>query len=372
MPRFYTLDSPGRTSYAHPVRRIALLLATAGAAIACAPAHASTVWLCFPGQKADPCTKTLTFTAVAKDGSMKRYTVGPRKRQPVDCFYVYPSVSTENRGNSDLKPGFEETDTARLQASWFSPICRVFAPMYRQVTTHGDGNPYRGDYALEWKDVLAAWREYLARDNHGRGVVLIGHSEGAFLLKRLIRERIEDDPKALRLLVSAVLLGGNVTVGENGDFRRVRPCAAAKQFGCVVAYSSWDRPPPANASFEHVDNPRQHVLCVNPGAPGGGPAPATPIFLTTSFDEMGGVSPQIMFAVDSDWVSYPGLYRAECKRRGGMAWLQITPITHGDRRPTAHAVNGAGWGLHPLDVNIALFELVGLVGSEATAYLSHR
>ena len=62
-------------------------------------------------------------------------------QQPIDCFYVYPSVSTENRGNSDLKPGIEETDTARLQASWFSPICRVFAPMYRQVTTHGDGNP---------------------------------------------------------------------------------------------------------------------------------------------------------------------------------------------------------------------------------------
>ena len=145
-----------------------------------------------------------------------------------------------------------------------------------------------------------------------------------------------------------------------------------KQFGCVVAYSTYDKPPPADASFERVANAGQHVLCVNPGAPGGGPAPATPIFLTTSFNEMGGISPRLLFAVNTDWVSYPGLYKAECKRRGSMAWLQVTPVTHNDKRPTAHAMNGASWGLHPLDMNIALFELVGLVGSQATAYLSHR
>ena len=357
------------------MRRIALVLAVIGAACACASARASTVWLCYPGQKADPCSRSLSFTSIVKDGSIRQYTVGARKGQPIDCFYAYPSVSTEDSGNSDLKPGIEETDTARLQASWFSPICRVFAPMYRQVTTHGDGNPYHGDYSLEYKDVLAAWRDYLAHDNHGRGVVLIGHSEGAFLLKRLIQEQIENDPKVRRLLVSAVLLGGNVRVGnsspKDGDFQHVPPCSSTKQFGCVVAYSTYDKPPPADASLERVANSRQHVLCVNPGAPGGGPAPATPIFLTTSFNEMGGISPRLLFAVNTDWVSYPGLYKAECRRCGSMAWLQVTPVTHNDKRPTARAMNGASRGLHPLDMNIALFELVGLVGSQATAYLSH-
>ena len=58
-------------------------------------------------------------------------------------------------------------------------------------------------------------------------------------------------------------------------------------------------------------------------------------------------------------------------RRGGMAWLQVTKASGHDKRPVAHAMYGAHWGLHPLDVNIALFELVGLVGSQATAYL-HR
>ena len=39
----------------------------------------------------------LDFTAVTKDGATKRFTVGARRGQPIDCFYVYPSVATKNR-----------------------------------------------------------------------------------------------------------------------------------------------------------------------------------------------------------------------------------------------------------------------------------
>jgi hypothetical protein len=58
-------------------------------------------------------------------------------------------------------------------------------------------------------------------------------------------------------------------------------------------------------------------------------------------------------------------------RRGAQAWLQVTKASAKDKRPAARAMNGARWGLHPLDVNIALYELDGLVIGQATAYL-HR
>jgi hypothetical protein len=71
----------------------------------------------------------------------------------------------------------------------------------------------------------------------------------------------------------------------------------------------------------------------------------------------------------TDFVSYPGLYHASCKRRGSMAWLEVSgPITRGDRRPVATPQRGGNWGLHALDVNIALFELVALVANQAKAY----
>ena len=88
---------------------MAFLLAAGAAALVCSQAQAhvqaAPVWLCHPGQKANPCTRSLSFTAVNADARVKGYGVGARKAQPIDCFYVYPSVSTEHRGNSDLEAG---------------------------------------------------------------------------------------------------------------------------------------------------------------------------------------------------------------------------------------------------------------------------
>jgi hypothetical protein len=354
------------------VTRIALLLAVVAAASVCASAHASTVWLCYPGKEPNPCTKSLTFTSVLADGSAKVYKVGAKRQQPIDCFYVYPTVSLQHTGNSNLKVEVEETDVARLQASWFSPICRVFAPMYRQVTAYANA---KSSSDLAYGDVRDAWRDYLAHDNHGRGVVLLGHSQGSFVLKRLIREEIENKPAVKKLLVSAVLLGGNVVVGKNGDFKNLQPCASKTQFGCVVAWSTWDQAPPKGADFESVGSPAtQHVLCVNPAAPGSGAAtPVTPLFLSTDFQEWGGISPALFITVNTDWISYPGLYTAQCVRSGSMAWLQVKPIANkGEKRPTVKAQRGPSWGLHSIDMNVALFELVGLVAGQATAYAAHR
>ena len=83
--------------------------------------------------------------------------------------------------------------------------------------------------------MLGAWREYLARDNRGRGVVLIGHSQGTRMLRRLIREEIDPSPAARGRLVSAMLLGGNVivrrgevTAGTSRTCRRApRPARSA-------------------------------------------------------------------------------------------------------------------------------------------------
>ncbi len=66
--------------------------------------------------------------------------------------------------------------------------------------------------------MLAAWRDYLAHDNHGRGVVLIGHSQGAYVLKHLVKTVIDRSPAERRLLVSAILLGGQV-LDANGAGR---------------------------------------------------------------------------------------------------------------------------------------------------------
>lgn len=168
-------------------------------------------WLCRPGRK-DPCS-TAQLDAVRVDAGGAR-TPEPFRAAadpPIDCFYVYPTVSLDPTPVSDMTAGPEEARSAAGQVGRFASRCRVFAPVYRQITLVGLRNSLGGGAAADWSqpygDVREAWREYLRRDNGGRGVVLIGHSQGAILLSRLMAEEIETDPAQKRLLVSAILAG---------------------------------------------------------------------------------------------------------------------------------------------------------------------
>jgi Protein of unknown function (DUF3089) len=352
----------------------ALALGVAGSSGAGAGVPHWKAWICFPNQRPDYCYVALPTTVISANGSRRVVNVPVTSTPAFDCFYLYPTVSEQHRGNSTLKVEPAELDTAIIQAARFSQVCRVFAPMYRQVTTYGNGNPFHGSYAYEYDDVLAAWRDYMAHDNEGRGFVLIGHSEGAYLFKELIQKVIERSPQERRLLISAILLGGDVRVAngstEGGDFTNVPACTSRTKTGCVVAYASWDRTPPAAAAGQDVDRSSEHVLCVNPAAPGGGSAPITPIFAGIDPE---GIAPLTKAWTSLPWVEFPGLYTARCVREGNRAWLLVTRThTPGDRRPTVQEVLGPDRGLHAADVNIALETLVELVTSQGRSWLAHR
>ena len=331
-------------------------------------------WLCFPGVSNDWCSVYLTTDVFLASGKHETVPVSVPASPRIDCFYVYPTVSEEHRGNADLTVQPEERETAIGQAARFSHVCRVYAPLYRQVTAYGNNDPFRGNYAFEYQDVLAAWRDYMAHYNDGRGIVLIGHSEGAFLLKELIQKQIEGTP-VQKQLVSAILLGGDVVVAdgstEGGDFKSVPACTSPSETGCVVAYSSWSHTPPKDARFQRVEHPSaQHVLCVNPAALAGGSAPITPIVAGISPQ---GIVPFLSKYVAYHWVEFPGLYTAKCVTERSRSWLLVTRTkTAGDNRPTVQQVLGPDWGLHAADMNITLANLVDLVRSQEHAWLTHR
>src|SRR5260370_28092935 len=69
-------------------------------------------WLCRPGRQ-DACAVDLTTTGVAADGQMTRETWAANAKAPIDCFYVYPTVSKDPAGNSDMIPGPGEKGGSR-------------------------------------------------------------------------------------------------------------------------------------------------------------------------------------------------------------------------------------------------------------------
>jgi pimeloyl-ACP methyl ester carboxylesterase len=346
-------------------------------------------WLCRPGQAADRCTSNLDATVVPASGPSSVQKGSDAAHPAIDCFYVYPTVSGQSGALADLHIDGAETAVAQYQASRFSQDCRVFAPMYRQFTLKALTTPSdltAANAVTAYEGVAAAWQDYLEHYNDNRGVVVIGHSQGAAMLIGLLARRVDGDPSARARLVSAIILGGNVTVpiGKTvgGSFKHIPACSSTTATGCVVAYSSFDTQPPADSLFGRpgagvsglIPGAKQatagmQVLCVNPASPGGGTGPLIPYFpnseASAGLSANGATGP----TVTTPWVTEPGLYTGQCQYKEGASWLQVSgPVHAGDPRPIVTQSIGPTWGLHLVDVNISLGNLVSLVGAEGRAF----
>jgi hypothetical protein len=375
------------------MRRIVLALSVialvVGAAVpvgAAEDAPEPTTWVCKPGMRGDACAMKLTTTSFTPTGEK----IGVSKARPgklrkrFDCFYVYPTVSDQKTPNADLTIDPEVRSIVRYQAARYGQFCRVYAPVYRQATLQSIQSPGNGSaFATAYADVQAAFDEYLARENHGRGFVLIGHSQGTGMLTQLVQRRIDDNPKVRRRLVSAILLGGNVEVAKGkdvgGSFDHVPACRARRQTGCVIAFSTFGETPPQNAIFGRPGGALsgggsaadREVLCTNPAALAGGPRPVTPVAPAEPFapgttigaaTQAVGAPPAV--EATTAFVSFPRAFEAECSDAGGANVLLVTPRDGG---PTPHAIPSASWGLHLLDGNVAQGDLVALVGAQTRA-----
>ena len=350
-------------------------------------------WLCRPGGK-DACAVDETATIVAADGTLTRETWSADPRAPIDCFYVYPTVSTDPTPTSDMTADPAELNVIKQQFARFASKCLPYAPMYRQVTLAGlrrmlaPGAAVTLDQGIQYDDVKNAWNSYLQHDNKGRGVVLVAHSQGSFILNRLIREEIDGKPIQSRM-VSAILLGTTIAVPKGkdvgGSFQHVSLCRSASQIGCVITFASFRStiPPPANTLFGRVPDANLAAACTNPAALGGGSGEmhayldAAGRTITSTTPPKPWVTPEQN--VDTPWVSVPGLLTARCASNDNASgYLEVT--VHGDPNdPRVDDISGdigaagnvlANWGLHLIDVNLAMGNLLDIVGQQTKTYLA--
>ncbi|MGD0894493.1 MAG: DUF3089 domain-containing protein [Acidimicrobiales bacterium] len=335
----------------------------------------ATVWLCRPGMPHDPCAAGLTTTVVDSSGAISVEHAKDETASMFDCFYVYPTVSTETTPNADLRLQTAEIDTAIAQASRFSTVCKVWAPMYRQITLSrlfalplltASSAPS----VTAYDSLRAGFESYLNNDNANRPIVFIGHSQGASMLIRLLQHLVDNNPKLRARLVLAIILGGNVVVPTGsltgGSFAHIPVCSSPGQAGCVVAYSTFPSQPPASTFFGRpgqgvsmmagqTAKAGMQVVCVNPAAIGGKSATLEPFFPSEG-------------KLPTRWVEFPDLYSARCKTADGTTWLQVTKVSGpSDPRPVVTEKDGPDWGYHEYDVNLALGNLLAdTAAAEAT------
>jgi len=358
-------------------------------------------WLCRPGRTAadkDACQIDLTTTVVAADGSLSREGFKPNPNAPIDCFYVYPTISTDQSPNSDMDADPAEVNVIKQQAARLTSVCKVYAPMYRQVTLvglrrllatpGGDAFAFFGK-GVQYDDVRDAWKSYLEHDNRGRGFVLVGHSQGAYILENLIKNEVEGKPIQSKM-VSALILGATLPTPKGKDvgglFTSIPLCRAANQLGCVVNYSAFRAtvPPSATSYFGRTADPAMGGSCTNPAALAGGAADLHAYLDTTgqTITNKPTVKPWAEGkTIDTPWVSVPGLLTGKCVTNNDITYLEVTvngnpadprvdEIT-GDVAPGPSPI-GAQWGLHLIDVNLTMGNLVDVIAAQAKAYGTKR
>ena len=361
-------------------------MAAAAQAAATVPDYSKgAAWLCLPGRN-DVCSTPLATTAlnVGGYGSTGRSTVA--NNPPVDCFYVYPTVSRDAGMNADLVVR-EEIDATRSQFARFASVCRPFVPAYRQMTlgavaAAAAGADMTDPGARAYADVARAWRTYLEKYNKGRPFVLVGHSQGSLMIQELIKREIEGTPVA-RQMIRAIIPGFNVLVPQGkrvgGTFKSTPLCASQSERGCVLSWVSFreNNPPPEGAMFGWSAAPGMTVGCTNPARPGSDawesldsywfarsslPVPGGPIRWSTE-----GQPP-------SPYVRTEGLVAGKCVNDGRRGYLSIRTIqVPGSKR--TNRIGGEvgmmgmfipGWGMHLADMSVAQGNVIEAVGELGT------
>ena len=324
-------------------------------------------WVCRPESNV-PCTTGLDALVQNADGSTVAQPFTPAANPPIDCFYVYPTVSEEQMQFADLTDSPIIQAVTRQQVGRLSSRCRAFAPIYRQVTNYGlshgasmgPGNP-------PMDDVQAAWNYYLQHDNNGRGVVIIGHSQGTILLQRLIVESIDGTPTQA-LLVSA-FLAGDPSLGVppggvvGGTFAHIPTCTAAAQTGCVYVWASYlagdTSAPPV---FGGARGDGFASACVNPAAPAGSSAMLKFYFA--------GANPPA-------WVEAIGQVTGKCQMDSSGANTFVVTVLPGQfaakNTATLKAAEVApGWGVHPLDISLVQGNILDVLDAEIATWQAHH
>lgn len=343
------------------------------------------LWLCHPDKPADEdqcLSADLDMTELLPDGTTKLVMHTVASDPAFDCFYVYPTVDLRltPAQTEDFDDIDQELDPLLNQAARFTRMCRMFAPLYHQVTIGTFGSD-QADVLLDaaYQDVLAAFTSYLEHHADDRPLVIMGHSQGTFLTTRLIQEVVEPDPALRERLLAALLIGGSVSVpaGElvGGSFTGLPLCQDPAELGCVIAYRTFAAEFPPEPGTQAPDIPGNTVACTNPAALGG---PAThargAVFPTFTHQEF--VFPAFDFGPDitTEFVLMRDFFDLECKTDSdGLGFLAagVAPAM-GDQRTnpvdfTNPLFGPAFLGLHVLDYNLAMEDLLALIEAKAAA-----
>jgi Protein of unknown function (DUF3089) len=334
----------------------------------------ASMWLCRPDFPDDVCHRDATATEVHPNLSRTVARSAPAAHPPVDCFYVYPTVDMKilPGNHTDTQDSRAAAEATVAQVAPFQQVCELYVPLYRQVTfgTYvfgGKGEEARSEVA--YSDVEDAFLHYMGQYNHGRKVVLLGHSQGADMIVRLLKSRFENDPVMRSRLLVAMPIGGPVEVPKDGvvggTFSTLPLCTKPDELGCIIAYQS--RPSGGKVGKPAFEpQPGNEIACVNPALPSGRGASwfARSLFPITALTRpwLHGVE-----GIETPFLLLRNFYTGACTEGpNGYRYLAVAAAPGADDARQSALDLAAGQfngllGLHVADFQFAMGDLIDLV-----------
>ena len=178
--------------------------------------------------------------------NLKAYSV-QNPQDSIDVFYVYPTLivsDKDKRWNVPINDSVQIKKVlniaVRFQASAWGNSGSLYVPYYRQAHIRSYNNLENGGTTallMAYSDVKAAFEYYLKHHNHGRGIILAGHSQGSTHISYLLRDFFDGKPLQ-KQLVAAYIPGVGL---DKNQFKTIPFMENPNQTGGFVTWNTFKK-----------------------------------------------------------------------------------------------------------------------------------
>jgi pimeloyl-ACP methyl ester carboxylesterase len=197
----------------------------------------------------------------------------PEITKEFDTFYIY---STIYFGANEGDPDYATLDNREMldgikvehaiKSSVFEESTNLFIPLYRQSSLKHAAEAFVEDGHIDnaligtpYSDITAALDYYFEHYNQGRPFIIAGHSQGAAILRLLLKRYFKEHPDRYERMVAAYAIGYSITKEDLEANPHMKFATGETDTGVIICYNSVK-----DAECAHSTDGRENAVCINP------------------------------------------------------------------------------------------------------------
>lgn len=184
-----------------------------------------------------------------KTNWLKRPAPGSAHQSGVDVFFLLPTLPCSSTDSSTHTCAIDDSLMRKfaalsdsMQASAFDTVGDLYIPFYRQGNANyilqmnsNDRETFLN--GIPATDVIAAFDEYITKNNDNRPFILAGHSQGSDILNILLKGYMKSHPDVYKRMVAAYVIGASVTREALAD-TNLHFATGPNDVGVIISYNT--------------------------------------------------------------------------------------------------------------------------------------